>query len=206
MYRLRRRQTGFTLVEILVSLLIFGIISVLSYRALDAVFALEQRQADDYAGRMQIQRAWAIILNDLIHLRARPIRDQRGGVEGAYVAPAGDYLVSFTRGGLPALATIPGGLQRVAYDVSDESELRRWVWPSADQADGVEPVLQVLLEDVDDIRFEHLDRSNFFSPVWPPVNQNNAPLNSVPRMLKVSLTMLDGEELERLVPGVENPL
>jgi general secretion pathway protein J len=199
------RSAGFTLVEILVATAVFSVISILGYQALDAVFALERRQSEEYAERMQVQRTWAIMLNDFIHLRARPVRDQRGDVQRAYQAPADQYIVRFTRGGLPPLLSIPGGLQRVAYELDERGELLRWVWPAADQADGAEPDSQILLAGVDSFQVEQLDDSNFFGPLWPPVNRTNLPVSATPKMLRLRLIMSNGFQLERLIPGVEQP-
>jgi len=199
------RTRGFTLVEILVAVLVFAVLSVLGYQALDNVVELERRQLEDYAEDARIQRAWSLMLNDFIHLRGRPVRDLRGGQERAYEVPGGEFLVRFTRGGLPPLPAIPGGVQRVAYDVSQAGELRRWSWPAADQADGSEPVAQVLLAGVDSLLVEQLDESNFFTPHWPPLDVTRLPPAATPRMIRLRLRMENGFELERLLPGVQQP-
>lgn len=192
-------QQGFTLVEILVALVVMSVVSVLAYRAFDGILDMEARSKTEFLQQNRLSLAASMMLNDLLHMRARPVRDILGGQLGAYLAPSGEYAVEFTRGGLPDFDTMRGGIQRVAYRVEGE-RLLRTVWPTVDRGPAPEPSDQVLASGVKSLAVEQLDSANQFVPVWPPINQASR-VDSLPAMVRITLVTVDGDELPLLVPG-----
>ena len=198
-----RRQLGFTLIEVLVALVIFAVLSVLGYQGLAAVLDYDQRSRTAYQEQMQLHRATAVLLQDFIHLRPRTTRDRLGGRNRAYQTNDPDYVVSFVRGGLPSIpGNSFGSMQRVAYSVSDENELLRWVWPVMDSFTEIEPEADVLMNSVVSFEVYQLNAANEFERDWPPLNET-LPEEILPRMIRLEITMLDGYTVERLIPGVE---
>lgn len=198
---MKRQVLGFTLVEMLVALAVFSILSVMAYRALDAVLALDERSSNTLMSDSAKHRALAILLQDFLHIRPRVVRDERNDYQRAYEI-TDEYAVRFTRGGLPMLASMPAGMQRIAYSVNDDNELLRWIWPQLDGTSDVEPRSQVLLTGVEEFVVEQLDGNNVFVNAWPPINENIR-LNGLPKMIRLRLKFEDGDQLERLIPGVE---
>jgi general secretion pathway protein J len=199
---MKRRAWGFTLIEMLVALAVFSILSVLAYRALDAVLALDERSANMLAEDSAKHRAMAILLQDFLHIRPRVVRDERNDYQRAYEVSE-EYAVRFTRGGLPMLASIPAGMQRIAYSLNNDKELLRWVWPQLDSTSDLQPQSQVLLIGVEEFVVEQLDESNSFVNAWPPVNEE-IELDGLPKMIRLTIEFEDGSQLERLIPGVES--
>jgi general secretion pathway protein J len=198
---MKRQVLGFTLIEMLVALAVFSILSVMAYRALDAVLALDERSSNTLASSSAKHRAMAILLQDFLHIRPRVVRDERNDYQRAYEVNE-EYAVRFTRGGLPMLASMPAGMQRIAYSINDDSELLRWVWPQLDSTSDVEPISQVLLTEVKEFVVAQLDGNNVFVNAWPPINED-VRLNGLPKMIRITLQFEDGDKLERLIPGVE---
>lgn len=192
---------GFTLVEILVALLIMSVLSVLAYQAFDGILQMEARSKEDFLEENRRSLATSIILNDFLHMRPRPVRDQLGGIRNAYLAPSGDYVVEFTRGGLPDFDTMRGGIQRLGYRV-ENSQLIRTSWPTADAGATLEPLDQVLATGIREIRVEQFDGDSRFVPLWPPVNQNLTP-DALPAMVRITLVTAAGDEQEILIPGLQ---
>ena len=62
------RQYGFTLIEIIVAILVFSVLSVLSYRAVDSVLEVDQRSKERFATQASLQKVWHRLFNDFIHL------------------------------------------------------------------------------------------------------------------------------------------
>ena len=194
-------QFGLTMIEILVALLVVSIVSVLGYQALDGVLRARDRQVDTQQELAAVQRALLLLEGDLLHLRARPVRDPFGDLLPAYRVPAGIDLVQLTRGGLPPAAGIAGGLQRVAYRIEDGT-LARSSWPVVDRIGTAGASAQPLLDGVRELRLEQLDPLNFWVPVWPPLNEAMNP-DQLPRMIRLQLTLEDGRQFEKLLPGLD---
>jgi general secretion pathway protein J len=199
---MKRRMLGFTLIEMLVAMTIFSILSVMAYRALDGVLALDERSSNTLAADSAKHRAMAILLQDFLHIRPRVVRDERNDYQRAYEISE-EYLVRFTRGGLPMLASMPAGMQRIAYSLNDEKELLRWVWPQLDGTSDLEPQSKVLLTGVEEFLVEQLDENNSFVNAWPPINEATE-LHDLPKMIRLTIELADGRKLERLIPGVES--
>lgn len=193
------RCRGFTLVEILVALVVMSVIMVLAYNAFDGILDMEARSKERFLEENRRSLATSIILNDFLHMRPRPVRDQLGGVRNAYLAPSGEYAVEFTRGGLPDFDTMRGGIQRVAYRVEND-RLIRTTWPTADSGANPEPLDQVLAAGISGFQAEQLDGDNRFVPLWPPLNESLS-MASLPAMVRITLQTTDGDSLELMVPG-----
>lgn len=197
-------QQGFTLIEIMVALVIMAVIMVLAYQAFDGVLRMENRSKEAFLQENRRSLATSIVLNDFLHMRARPVRDQLGGIRNAYLAPSGIYAVEFTRGGLPDVASLRGGIQRLGYRV-EAGKLLRTTWPTADAGAELLPEDQVLATGIDAFRIEQLGEDERFSPQWPPLNQNVAP-EALPAMVRVTLVTEEGDEQVILIPGVQMDL
>jgi general secretion pathway protein J len=199
-----RRSRGFTLIEVVVALLVFAALSVMAWQGLYQIIQIDQRSRQQVAEQNDVNRAWAIIVQDLLHMRSRPVRDQFGDFQPAYETQRSSYVLRFSRGGLPIVeGLIPTGMQRIAYQLTDEGDLLRWTWPLLDGYSQEGGISQVLLSGVTEVEFEQLDRDNYFQPNWPPINQATAP-GELPRMIRFSLQMEDGLGFDRLVPGLDS--
>jgi len=197
-------QGGFTLIEVIVALVIFSFLSVLGYQGLVSIIDYNERSRSSYEEQNQLHKTGAILMQDLLHLRPRPIRDRLGGRERAYTTGDPDYEVQFTRGGLPSIfGSSAGGLQRVAYSVSEDKELIRWTWPILDAFGSEEPSAQVLMGTVSRLKFYQLNSRNEFEENWPPLNQN-IPIDGLPRMIRVEIELENGDKIERLIPGLQS--
>ena len=163
---------------------------------------MEQRDREENAAEQSLYKIWSLVGQDLLHIRQRPIRDQFGVIDGAYVAGRDPYLVEFTRGGLPSLPISPGGMMRVAYRLSEEGELIRTIWPALDSPTNTEVQERVLMSGVAEVQFEQLNQNNYFESIWPPLNSAESSENLMPRMIRVRLETEGGLELTRLLPGV----
>ncbi len=193
---------GFTLIEVVVALLLLAVMSLMAWQAVDVVLGVNQRSRDNLAASVQLQEAWQQIGSDIYHLRARPFADGFGSVEGAYVTGYNQRLVlSLSRGGGVPISTNPSGLMRIRY-VLEGSDLLRQSWPIHVSPREFEPRQQVLLNAVREIRFEQLNRQSDFVTTWPPLNEQHS-LSSLPRLVRVTITLSDGTSTYKLFPGID---
>lgn len=197
----RHSEGGFTLIETVVSMLLLAVMSVLSYQAVDAVLATNERSRQGLAEEASLQRAWQIIGRDIMHLRARPFVDGLGMREPAYVTDRSEFGVRFSRGGGPMVKSNPSGLRRVEYSINREQQLQRQSWAITQSPRQSEGSILILMNNVDEVVFEHLTKDFFYSPDWPPINETHS-LSSLPKMIRVTITVDGLGESSRLFPGL----
>lgn len=196
-----RQMGGFTLIEILVAMFLLAFMSIMSYQAIDAVLKINDRSQHSLAQEARLQRAWQIIGRDIIHLRPRTFVDGLGAIERAYVTDPSEFGVRFSRGGGPMVRSNPSGLRRVEYRVNDDAQLIRQSWAITESPRLSDGSTMVLVDNVEDVRFEHLTKGNIYSDDWPPINETHGP-TSLPKMIRVIIVLEGERETSKLLPGV----
>ena len=167
---------GFTLLEILVAVVIFSILSTLAYSSLITILdtnAALNRQAEQLAA---LQIAILTVGRDIEQFIARPIRDEFGDSQPPLRGSASQ--VEFTRAGwLNSVAGKQSGLLRVGYQ-SEEGILYRFSWTVLDRAQDSQPQREFLLNKVTTFALRYLDRQSQWHERWPPltVSPNELPL------------------------------
>jgi general secretion pathway protein J len=168
-------ENGFTLVELLVSLLIFSLLSAAGVALLSfSVRAQESAGArlDDLAA---LRRAGALIAGDLAQAAPRLQRDQAGRSHPAFFGGTGEtgLALAFVRRGWENGDEAPRpSLQKVEYGLVDGRLLRR-AYP---MVDGAAPFASVpLLERVDSLRFRYRDQKGEWRDRWDPTDPSRLP-------------------------------
>lgn len=181
---------GFTLLEVLVAMAIFAVISVLAYGGLVVVLdqrALAEEQTDAWR---EMQLTMQLLGRDLKQLHPRPVRDEIGDrFEPAFQSrPGSSYALEFTRGGWTNPSGLPRStLQRVAYRVEDGALLRIY-WPVLDRTLNTEPVVTRLIEDIDSLELRMLDTQGGWHTQWPPPGlAGDGALHTLPRAVEVAV-------------------
>jgi general secretion pathway protein J len=183
-------RRGFTLLEVLVAIAIFAVISVLAYGGLTTV--LQQRElVEARTGEWRdLQMAMQLVSRDLRQLHPRPVRDEIGDrYEPALLSrPGAAFALELTRGGWTNPGALPRStLQRVAYRIED-GRLVRIYWPVLDRTLATEPLVTVLLDGVDALELRLLDRQGTWHGQWPPVGTDgDAALQTLPRAVEFAL-------------------
>jgi general secretion pathway protein J len=200
-----RTQRGFTLLELLVAIMIFAIMSALAYGALRQ--ALDTREhADKQAQRLaEVQKAMTILSRDIEQAISRPVRDpysaelpamQGGGLSSS--------LLELTRTGWrnPAAFT-RSNLQRVSYQLSD-SQLLRHSYAQLDRAFDSAPDETPLLGAVKSVTVRFLNVDNQWLQYWPPAGNEDKMQRQLPKALELVIELEDWGSFKRILPVVGN--
>jgi len=167
-----RTESGFTLVEVLVALVIFAMISsagvaLLSFSVNNrtSVKAVSDRGA-------ALQRTRQLLRADLGQAAPRGVRTRAGQAELAFVGGDGGRLISLTRAGWSNADGRPRpSLQRVDYRLVDK-RLERVVHQQLDGGASVAP--QILYDGVSNATVTFLS-GGFESRTWPVNDQRQMP-------------------------------
>lgn len=198
----RVRGAGFTLIEVMVSLGIFGSLAAFSYMTLNGVVEQSRVVGEQMARLQAIQRTLQRMSLDFGQLVPRPVRDELG--DGRLASLRADArstdLVELTRGGWPNPLVLPRPtLQRVSYRIEEDRFIRRQ-WPVLDRTLSTEPAEAVMLEGLEDIRLRYLTDGGAWLEQWPPDDQTGLlglPLR--PRAVEIVVVIEELGEIRRVV-------
>lgn len=167
------RQSGFTLLEVLLAVSITALIGIGASQLLSSTVNTKNITDERAQQLRSIQRMDFWLKRDLWQVAGRETRNIYGDL-APVVTTAEDYAIEFTHSGLAALPfgeAKRSNLQRVAYDVrshaseyckdaikpADDDEqgqcFVRIFWPVLDLASNSEPIVQVILDEIEEVRF-----------------------------------------------------
>ena len=168
------RTEGFTLVEMMVALLIFGLISAAGV-ALLTFSVRAQDMADERLGKLaEIRRAGALLTSDLAQATPRISRDERGIAEPAFQGGAGaDGGIALVRRGWANYdGAARSSLQKVRYRLAGD-RLERTAYRHVDGAAPMEPA--AVLTGVRALSLRYRDREGAWRDRWDPTDPTQLP-------------------------------
>lgn len=197
----RRRvpNLGFTLVELLVALAIFAIMSGFAYRALTGM--LESREA--LAKESRKWRDIALFVGRVERDLAAVLPRRATGASGTLLAPLSSAVdatpgpagLALSRSGNMLSGDAAAAPQRVAYRLKD-GRVERLAWAGIDAAPRDEPAGTPILSDAAALAFRFLDpKSTEWRADWGlPGNAEE----KLPAAVEMTLTLASGERIVRL--------
>jgi general secretion pathway protein J len=199
----RNSQAGFTLVELLVALAIFAILSAFAYRGLATM--LDSREA-----LQRETRKW----RDVTLLVGRIERDLAAVLDRTAVGPSGlpqspvssaiegaeREALAFTRSGSPLQENALAAPQRVAYRFV-QGRVERLTWSGVDVSPRESPNAVPLLGEVASFAYRFLDARGEWRASWGLPGSNER----LPAAVEIALTLASGERIVRLVDLPRSP-
>lgn len=196
----RLLQSGFTLIEIMVALAVFGVLSALAYMTLGQTLDNSDMLTERMDRLQAVQRTMSYLSTDLLQAAPRPIRADLGSEPALRSTFGSEFALELTRNGWPNSAGVPRSTQqRMAYRI-EEDELIRYHWNVLDRTAGSLPVATILLDQVESLTFRFLQPNGDWSDQWPPNSTGTTSnTNILPRAVEITLVLPDEGELIRVV-------
>jgi general secretion pathway protein J len=184
-----RQTLGFTLLEILIALFIFSLLSVILAGALRNVIHAYADTANKAQRLHALQMALLIISGDMEQAVNRPVWNASGKEEAAFVGDAHHFTLTHIGAGYTPKSTHVSLLQRVRYDVNEDNQiLWRGTTAVLDQAAESRWQAQHLLEKVMSVEFQYVDKNKKLHRVWPVEGLEDQPL---PCAVQLKLNLLN---------------
>lgn len=198
-----KQSHGFTLLEILVALLIFAILSVLMSDGLHRLIRVQQATERQATLLRDTQMAFVRMNRDLVAAVDRPITNAEGKHDLAFYGSADRFSFTHLGASDSADANMRSALERISYAWHDQT-VWRITWPSLDQAEHTTSEQRPWMTHVSEARFEYLDERHQFHAGWPVQGQANLAL---PRAVRVTLTVEGwGRVSQTFAIAAENPV
>ncbi len=170
----RAAEQGFTLVEMLIALVIFGMITAAGVTLL-TLTVRTQEASDRVLDTLSAMRRTGALLNaDLAQAAPRIHRDGDGRPRAAFTGGNGGeaLLLAFVRRGWEDESAFRSSLQRVEYRIR-EGRLERWRYDAVD-GEG-RAVAMPLLEGVRRVQLRYRDRDGSWRDRWDPTDPARLP-------------------------------
>lgn len=192
-----QRQRGFTLLELIVVIAIFGVFAAMAYGGLNSVLKSRAHIEQSLERTAELQKAYMRLRNDLQQVRNRPTRDAYGDTQPAFTVDRDGHVIFTHAGWRNPLGQPRPSLERVIYRYDGEKKIFiRSSYRVLDQAQDSLPVDQVLLEKIDDVQWRFLSNTREWVNEWPPRNTINTTAKPFPPLaVELTLRSKDYDEL-----------
>jgi general secretion pathway protein J len=202
-------RRGFTLIEVLVALAIFAILSAISFRGLAAVLDARARIVEENRKWREVAMAFAMMDRDLAAAANRPGRSPDDLVIPPFFGNAPELSREPTQLAFSRMGDEGVPARRVAYRLNG-STLELLAYPSIDAAPRDVAAAFPLLTGVQAMNTRFLDINGNWQTRWPSLNNGAASSASVvgtaapkknpplPRAVELSVTLASGEQIDRI--------
>lgn len=158
------RHQGFTLLEVLIAIAIFSVVSLASFTIFDTVLRGDESSKLRSDRQNELQRAFFLIERDVMQIAKRSLRINGEAPTNVFIQTADDSFLAdnqamaFVRNGWtnPGLLLPRSDMQSVAYRL-EENTLERLHYNFVDAVVGQEPKIRPLISNVSELSFQFYD-------------------------------------------------
>lgn len=204
---LKPKNKGFTLIEVIVALSIFAVLSIIGYKGISSLIQTKARVQIEDDKWQQLILFFDRFELDIKQSVNRPIKTRENTVEPAWLAKpsfAGEYgaQLVFSRFGDSEQAGFLMDSRRVGYRLHNGA-LELLIWPALDVAPNAKPEIFKVLPHVAQIAFNYLSDDGRWLKVWPEVATASQTATSAtkpfaPAAVQLIIKLESGETVTRI--------
>lgn len=182
---LLNKQSGFTLLEIVIALAVSSLLLVITYQSIDDALMVKTSLNEKMESSKKLTRTLWLIERDVFQAAPRAITDELGSEMPPFIYSGGQGLeLTVAQQGFSIYSA--GGFSRIKYNL-DDGDLIRSIWTVLDRSNTSKPKKLVLMKEVKSFDVFLNERFEY----WP-VNEG-----MIPRTVKVLIEKENGEVFEK---------
>lgn len=197
----RKITHGFTLLELIIAIAIFSVVSLAGFTIFDTVLRGDENSKVHSERQNELQRGFLLIERDFLQITKRTMRVEGESATDNFLLSSDDNFladeqaIAFVRSGWtnPGLILPRSDVQSVAYRLIDNT-LERLHYNFVDAVVGEKPKVRPLITLVDGLTFEFYDGKKWLKK-WSG--------NTLPQAIAIEIETTDSGLIRRqfLVPG-----
>ena len=178
-------KKGFTLIEVLISLVILSIIAIVSTNFLQSSIDLRNQSKSKVDDIKVFNLGVSTIRRDLMSTVNLPMRDNFGNQLPNFIGSNTDKKITFL-GFINRIDSSRSSISRIEYLFDDTKFIRR-VYFTADPYDYADHIDSVIFDNIDDVEITFLSDNRWFTE-WP-AGQTAA--YKIPKLVKIEINDKD---------------
>ena len=197
-----RRSQGFTLIEVLVAMAVFAVMTILAYMSLGQTLANADMLTERMNRLQAIQRTMRYLSNDLSAASPRPVRSELGNtyLPAVMVSAANDFALAVTHGGWSNPAGLPRSTQQRSVYLLEDGKLFRVYYNVLDTTYSNNAISTEILDGVERLEFRLFQDNGDTSNQWPPLGAQGLSADLLrPRAVEIILTLEGEGEIRRII-------
>ena len=190
-------KKGFTLIEVLISLVILSIIAIVSTNFLQSSIDLRNQSKSKVDDIKVFNLGVSTIRRDLMSTVNLPMRDNFGNQLPNFIGSNADKKITFL-GFINRIDSSRSSISRIEYLFDDTKFIRR-VYFTADPYDYDDHIDSVIFDNIDDVEISFLSDNRWFTE-WP-AGQTAA--YKIPKLVKIEINDEDRDFEIIINPNIE---
>ncbi|MBF0263874.1 MAG: type II secretion system minor pseudopilin GspJ [Gammaproteobacteria bacterium] len=195
-----QKQNGFTLLEILIAISIFALITFSTFMLFQQALSSEQQFKKSSQSLVELQRAYRLLQQDISQIIGRSVRDEYGQSLSSFqlIDTINGKTIEFTRMGRDnPLQKSRSDLLRLQYYQQDNQLIRK-SWQSLDRSLDTKQSEQIIVNQIETIQWQVLDKDQWLSS-WPDTAlTNNKDL--LPNAIQIQISLKNKRQYRWLYP------
>ena len=178
-------KKGFTLIEVLISLVILSIIAIVSTNFLQSSIDLRNQSKSKVDDIKVFNLGVSTIRRDLMSTVNLPMRDNFGNQLPNFIGSNTDKKITFL-GFINRIDSSRSSISRIEYLFDDTKFIRR-VYFTADPYDYDDHIDSVIFDNIDDVEISFLSDNRWFTE-WPA---GQTATYKIPKLVKIEINDKD---------------